>query len=380
MKTSNWYFADLNRWVDDPYNQIEYDINALKVGLNKVRLQNCATWKSSGTVYIRRLSESGKIGYATFMIPPMGAEVTLKSNISLNSEEYVLNEELDKIYIPIRVNAHLDNLNEYTKKEHIKNFNIKLYINSKEVLDNSGSKITSLGNEYMLVLTRQDFPQSQKYTIEIKLDSLVQTAFANDGLLKTSEIKKISLIVEDKKIDVITSSDIRELLSLDDKWVVSPLAQNYETKLENSCGFTESGRYIVIKNVLNMQENIDINKILGLQIYLNDINLSEYELLNYNNHSLNIKLKVPYEIDNTLYGYKSLRDKNMSYFNIATSDVGSRKFKPYKLRLMYKYEGKEYENNMLLDILDDYVSNMNLYILDSYKVGKLQDLDKWLKS
>ena len=72
----------------------------------------------------------------------------------------------------------------------------------------------------------------QNHTIDIKLDAYVQTAFSNDGLLKNSQSKKISLVVKEKKIDLITSLDLRELALKNDEWVVSPLAQNIETNLK----------------------------------------------------------------------------------------------------------------------------------------------------
>lgn len=380
MKSANWYFSDIRNGVNNPYNQIEYNINALKVGLSKARLETPATWKSSGTVYIRLLSERGNVGYAVFMIPPMGEDVKLKPQITLDSEEYILSKDEDEVYIPIKISAYLDNLNKYTKKEHVKNFNLKLYINSKEVLNNSGSKITSLGNEYMLVLTRQDFPPTQKYTIKIKLDAMVQTAFSNDGLLKASQTKNISLIVEEKKIDLITSSDIGELVSVNNKWVVSPLAQNFETKLKSSEGFTEAGRYVVVKSELNSNQNISKTDISDIQIYLNDSKLKEYEVITSNGNVLAFKFKIPYAISNTLYGYKSLRDKNLSYFNVLPNELGSRAKAPYELKVVCKYKGVLYENVMLLDILDDYISNMNLHVSNSYKDKELLNLDKWLET
>lgn len=379
MKNANWYFSDISKGVNNPYNQIEYNINALKVGLSKARLETSATWKSSGTVYIRRRSETGKIGYAIFMIPPMGEDVTLKAQIISSSDKYVLTQDSDEIYIPIKVDAYLENLNKYTKKEHVKNFNLRLYINSKEVLKNSGSKITSLGNEYMLVLTRQDFPPTQKHTIEIKLDAIVQTAFSNDGLLKTSQSKNISLIVEEKKIEVITSSDIGELVLTNNKWVVSPLAQNFETKIKNSEGFTESGRHIVIKSSLNNFQGVEKENILDIQIYLNDLKIDKYEILNSDEDIMALRLKIPYNLPNTLYGYKSLRDKELNYFCVSAEEVGKRMQEPYKLKMVYKYKNELYENSMLLDVLDDYINNMNLCVSNSYKDKERLDLDKWLE-
>ena len=90
MKNANWYFSDIRNGQNNPYNQIEYNINALKVGLSKARLESVATWKSSGTIYINLLSKRGYVGYAVFMVPPMGQNVVLKSNINVASDEYVL--------------------------------------------------------------------------------------------------------------------------------------------------------------------------------------------------------------------------------------------------------------------------------------------------
>ena len=102
--------------------------------------------------------------------------------------------------------------------------------------------------------------------------------------------------------------------------------------------------------------------------------------MNLDSKSLVVKIKLPNDLANTLYGYKSLRDKYSNYFNIGIKELGTRARNPYSVTISCKYKKQEYESTMLIDILDDYISNMNLYILNSTKNKEVLSLKKWLEN
>ena len=49
--------------------------------MKKARLENYATWKTSGSIYTKKIGQDNRIWVATFNIPPMAANAKLKSNL-----------------------------------------------------------------------------------------------------------------------------------------------------------------------------------------------------------------------------------------------------------------------------------------------------------
>lgn len=368
MKKANWWFQNIKNGKNDPYDQIEYNLSATKVGLNKCRLETPATWKTKGSIYTQRRTESGGVGWANFAIEPMSANATVKSNITVE-KEYTLDELSDEIVIPIKFGAKLENLSEYAKEKHVKEFTSKLIINNNKMADISGSKTTSVGSNYMLVVTRSQIPQNNDYKVKINVNSLVKTEFSADGLLQDNIEVTLTIHVEPRKIIPIAESVLKILSKDKTNWVVSPLAQNIETIKSSSLGITEAGRYLVLMCKLN-NDCCNKDKIQNVMVDIDEKVAEDIRILKSSTKELFISFKIPDNIETTIYGWKSLRDKTNNFFSVSNNDVLKRKSRPHTITLKYMLYGNVYEEKMLFDTIDDYISNMNNNILNMMNVTK----------
>ncbi|MBR5227724.1 MAG: hypothetical protein IKV94_03710 [Clostridia bacterium] len=366
MKEAKWWFQEMENGANDPYNQIEYDINANKIGLNKVRLEGVATWKSKGSVYTLRRTESGGIGWAVFAVPPIAAEANVESYLEVD-DEYVIEQEEDEVYIPIKFGGEVKNLSKYANISQIKEITTILLINDKEISRLSGSKIMSVGNQYMLVVSRENIPQNNQ--IKIKVHSYIKTDFLADGLLQGIEEKTITVKVLAKKPLTVEDKEIYMLYQNNNKWVVSPLAQkNKEDKYPN-VGITEAGRYLIIKTKFNKEVKEKINK---LKVYVDNnlINSSSYQLHESNSNSLVLSFQIPINTETTLYGIKSLREKYQNYFEILNSFILKRKKAPHELKIVFLFGNLRNEIEFAFDTIDDFISNMNTSVVEELKIKR----------
>lgn len=360
MKEASWWFQNISGGKNDPYDQIKYNLNATKVGLSKCRLETPATWKTKGSIFTQRRTESGGIGWANFAVEPMAANARVESYLNVE-KEYTLGELDDQITIPIEYGANLKDLSEYAKAKHVKEFVSNLSVNESKVAVASGSKITSVGNKYMLVITRNQIPQNKDYEIKIKVQSQVKTEFSADGLLQDTKEITIKLKVKPKKIIPIEKNELNILSKKETKniyeWVVSPLAQNNESINMNSEGITEAGRYLL----LNFSLNKECNKqdIKNMQIRIDNAAVNTLSVIDCNSKNLLVYFKVPEDTQTTLYGWKSLREKTDNFFEVNASELLQRKSLPHTLTFTYEIYGNSYEEKLLFDTIDDYISNMN---------------------
>lgn len=373
MKQAAWWFQNIEGGKNDPYDQMQYNLNAIKVGLNKCRLETPATWKTKGSIYTNRRTESGGIGWANFAVEPMAADARVESYIKLDAEEYTLSESDDEIIIPIEFGAELKDLTEYAKAKHVKEFVSKLSVDGSQKAVASGSKITSVGSKFMLVISRNQIPQNTDYKIKIKVQSQVKTEFSADGLLQDTVFIELVVHVKPKKIIPFYETSLKILSKKIDKsqnkWVVSPLAQNIQSTKEGSLGITEAGRYLLLECKLN--DNCVKSQIKDINLSIDDCKLSDTGVLeNDEEKTLLVYFKVPDNTLTTLYGWKSLREETGSFFKINTGEVLKRKSTPHTLMLKYNIGSAEYEENLLFDTIDDYITNMNNDISSMLSVTK----------
>ena len=165
--------------------------------------------------------------------------------------------------------------------------------------------------------------------------------------------KNIKVYVEPKLIIPVKQSNLRILEKDALEWVVRPLAQTYETKLE-SIGFTEAGKFLVVK----MELNVDKEELKDIEVSIDNDKLLYYDIYD-TNKDLAIKLQIPTNLKTTLYGEYSLRQKQDSYFNLSRNDIGTRKEAPHILRIKFKVYDREYIEEIRFDTLDTYLSNVN---------------------
>ena len=365
MKRSRWWFQNIKDGKNDPYDQIRYNLNAIKVGLNKCRLETPATWKTKGSIFTKRRTESGGVGWANFAIEPMSADAKVKSNISFK-KEYTLDELSDQVAIPIKYGAVLDNLSEYAKAKHVKGFTSELFIDGKKATSVSGSKITSVGSEYILVISRNQIPQNKDYKIKINVFSFVKTEFLADGLLQDNIEVTLTINVEPKKVIPIEESVIKILSKDKNNWVVSPLAQNLNIVKSNSSGITEAGRCLMLRCKLNCNKE----DIQNIAVNIDGVKVSDTKVLNSITKDLLVSFTVPNDTSPTVYGWKSLRDKTGNFFDINSNEVLTRKTNPHTIIMKYELHGNVYEEKILFDTIDDYISNMNNNILSKLNITR----------
>lgn len=374
MLNSKLMFNDLSSRAkaDNPKYIKEYNITAGRIGKNKARLDAAATWKTHGIITTKR-KVLGVLYSQIYLVKPMAADAEAVSNLKVNAK-YVLKETEDEICIPITYGISVENLSGYADKKHVKEIKSRLYIDNKEVSEISGSKITSVGNEYMLVITRDKIPQSiTEHNIEIRTDGYVHTEFSADGLMQDSKKLTVKIFVEPKKIIPVKETNVMLLEKDVQKWVVRPLAQTIETISKESIGFTEAGKYLAIKLMLN------VDGVEKANVYLDNKLIISEKILESKN-KLILKTKIPEKTLTTLFGVASLRDETNNYFSMDLSKIGKRKLEPHILKVVYMLNNKEYYTEILVDTLDNYLTNINTSILVSnYEQTKIKtNLEEWI--
>lgn len=374
MKNSKLMFNDISsrNKADNPKYIKEYNITVNKIGTSKARLDTAATWKTYGMVSTRR-KISGVIYSQVYLVKPMAADARLSTSISVD-DKYVLREEQDELLIPIEYKSSVENMTGYARKEHIKNINCKLYIDGVKVDEISGSKTISVGNKYMLVVTRDKFAPNKNHCVEIKLESYLHTEFAVDGLIQSKTVKKINIFVEKKPQNPVKNINVMTLEKDTQKWVVRPLAQTNITKLKKSIGFSEAGKYIALKI-----EFVDDNKLKSINLDGEKIN---YDEILQDGKILVVAIKLKDTLYTTLYGIDSLRNKTSNYFKIDDNELLQRKEEPHELVIKTQDGRKEFETKILIDTMDSIMSNINIKIdkedLNYFEVNTKMTLKEWV--
>lgn len=219
------------------------------------------------------------------------------------------------------------------------------------------------------------------------------TEFALDGVMRDSISKTINVNVEPEKIEILNSYNIRQIEKQNLQMVVRPLAQTINTNITESLGLSEAGRKIALK--LNL--DTDSKSIKNIKLYIGKSQLDKKSLavgsiLNddiknniytKNKQILLLDFEIPKEIPPTINGWKSLREKTSSYFSARQEEnLGSRKSAPYILFVEFEYMNKIHNYEILIDIIDDYISNVNYslesQVLNKTEIKELSSFESWI--
>lgn len=374
MKDSKLMFNDISSRAkaDNPKYIREYNITARKIGLSKARLDTAATWKTYGMISTRR-KINGVIYSQVYLVKPMAANAKVKSSIDVGNN-YILTEDKDEILIPIKYSTEVTNMTGYAKAKHIKEIKAMLYINKEKVDESSGSKIISVGNEYMLVITREKLSPNKNHSVEILVDGYMHTEFSVDGLMRNKTMKTIQVYVEPKLVIPAKECNLKVLEKNTQNWVVRPLAQTYETS-DKSIGFTEGGKVLVLKLSLNVKKE----DITDINIKIDDEKIEDTFIYD-TTKDIAIKIDIPKNIPPTLFGEYSLREETDNYFTVAKNDIGKRKQSPHTLKIEFKYKNKEYVETIAFDTLDTYLSNINTKLArTSSNESEYMKLQEWIE-
>lgn len=175
-------------------NNITYDLTVMDIGLDKVRLENYATWKSNGSVYTQRYDKDNKKWAANFLIPPMAGDAELEGYaIFENGMIYELNENSESLDIPIKYGADVLNLTDYAKAEHVNTIKSQLYINGNFIEEISDTETLSVQKDTLFKVNKNEYPNQKEITLKIEIKSSLLTKFTTDGAL--IDIKEYELII-----------------------------------------------------------------------------------------------------------------------------------------------------------------------------------------
>ncbi len=373
MLKSKLMFNDLSSTAkaNNPKYIKEYNITAEKIGKKKARLETAATWRTYGMISTRR-KISGVIYKQVYLVKPMAADAEVKVSLDVENK-YVLTEDNDELLIPIAYGVEILNMTGYANEKHVKEIKAMVYVDGERLDEISGSKITSVGGEYMLVITRDNYPETPERTVTITVNGYMHTEFAVDGLMKDSVTQNISLTIEPKKISPLKDINFAILGKQNKTMVVRPLAQNIATNNCDTIGFIEAGKTLAVKL------DLSVDNVEKVEAKLGEKSVTVNTLVETKNKII-FGINIPEEISTTLYGENSLREEYSSYFNVNKANIGSRKNEPYILKIILTYSNNEYIEEVKIDILDTFLSNMNseTHVTNSAEVNSRMNLMTWM--
>lgn len=164
-------------------NDTTYDLTVMDIGLNKVRLENYATWKTKGTVYTQRYDMNNKKWAANFMVPAMAGDADLEGYAQFpNGTTYNLSEDAESVNIPIIYGSEVINLTEYAKSEHVKEIKSQLYINGIFIDEISKSQTLEVSKATNFLVNKSEY-NANNITLNVQVKSTLFTKFITDGAL-----------------------------------------------------------------------------------------------------------------------------------------------------------------------------------------------------
>ncbi len=371
MKNSNLWFdkIDYENNICNSYELVEYNINANNIGINKVFLENCATWKTYGTVSIKRKTNDNNIRYATFFVKPMSANADIRSKLKV--KDTITVEDLNS-YIDITFGADAINLSDYAKEEHIKEIVSDIYINDIKVDTIKIQNNSSVEKSISYKIPIEDYDNNKKI-LNIKVKSYLHTEFNVDGLMQDLLERNITIhkdISLNNNTVPVYSIFFKSLEKNDNKYFIKSLIRTDKTDKVNSLGIIEKGKKLAIKISGNIKDNISI--------HVNGKHM-ESELLMKDKDSIVLKVNVEDVFLNTIATWNYLRQIKGNYFDIDLSKIGSRIKNPNLVTI--KIGNDEYK--FFIDVIDEFIYNINYTFIDNInnlsEINNKIGLEEWLR-
>ncbi|MBR1884175.1 MAG: hypothetical protein IJ809_04485 [Clostridia bacterium] len=357
MKNANILYDTLNfdKRTTNPYNLVEYNISPSQIGLDKIMLDTCSTWKTNGIMNVVRRDANSTIRYAIFATEPMAASACVKSSLVVGGT-YTISENENSKVVPIQFGASAINLTDFAKPKHIKSIRSSLYINGTLVATVESSKVKDITKSYALVLSRENV---NSYPLYIEVKSEMYTEFSVDGLMQDGLSKSVNVVIERYK-NKLEDAELKELNKEDGKWYVKSLIKTPVTNSAGSIGMIECLKHLCLK-VKTDYDTSDISVMLGNK----EIATTEIFCKDKTHY---LELSVPDNII-TVQSWSYLRNKLGNYFLVNQSDVGKRVESPNVLKITVK--GKE--KCIDFDTIDNYNQNMNYTM---YNVSNKEEVNK----
>lgn len=374
MKNSKMMFdtIDYKTGTCNSYNLVEYNMSAKSIGLNKARLNTCATWKTMGVISTKRRNNKGAIRTAIFAIKPMAASADIKSCVK-SGDVIDLSEEEDEIEIKVSFGADAVNLNDYANEKHIKEIFSSLRINGEEVANISNSKTSSIKKDYIIVIDRNKYKDGDILNLEV--NSYLYTEFTVDGLMQDKINKNITINIEDKKEVPVKDVSIRRLQKDNGEHFVSLLPIT-NSSIGKSIGIIEGGCNLACR----LDLGTDISNIDNIQVRVDGQNLKT-DLVKKDEKNIIIEFKIPKQTYSSIAGWSSLRDREGNYFKVDFSEIGKRLKEPHILEIIYDFKGIKNLITQRIDSIDDYEINMNYdiqnIVLNKNEISEKIRINEW---
>ena len=388
-------------------NDITYDITANQIGLNKARLDNASTWKTSGLIYTNRIDPYGKRWEATFVAPPIGNDVKFTNSVKTTSGSYSMAKYVASVNIEVEYSAKVSGNLEYIKPKHVKKLETSIYLNGNLLGTITSSKTLSHSGKKKFTIYHEDLISGEtKAKLDIR--SKLYTEFTTDGPMYAKNSSNVTIIVarymaanlvDREKLDESEYSDpkitipkdivevdnvssgsvdveVVKIIKENDKLIAQQLSKSNATENVNGQGFVSGGSYIGIKvkgdaNIFSVicrfkgDESIGVFDKLSKQFEWEEPimqgketlfnSLEKYtqmydkdiEMENVGNGIYETKYLIPYMTKQTLHSWNSLRDSGYSAFDIDKKLILSRIDIPYILEFdVYRQIEEETENGV----------------------------------
>jgi hypothetical protein len=146
------------------------------------------TWKSQGSIYTEHRNSNGSVWYATFIVPPMNHESSISTNISTDSDTYVIKSTENKVDGQMTVTSSA-NITGYAKKSHIKSLTAEYKGN-----ETTGKAVDRVWHRQSITFSRNDFSKPGTFKVNLEAKGTLETIFADKDLAVAT--KPITVIVE----------------------------------------------------------------------------------------------------------------------------------------------------------------------------------------
>lgn len=373
MKNADLLFdyIDIRNGICDSYNLVSYNINVNKIGIYKMKLDTCSTWKTNGIVTAKRVTPNNFIRYAIFTTAPIEAKAEFYAKLLVDNN-YVLESPRSDLEIPIKFGAKVVNMTNTANAKHIKEIVSILYIDGVEIDRISGNKVSEIVKIHNYKISREKYKVSKTYPINIEIKSYLYTEFNVDGLMQNNINKQISLQVKEENIIKILDVSIANIEKVNENFVFVPFIETLNSKEKNSKGITEKGRYAAIKIKKGSQ-------IKNLSLKINNTEIS-YDTIYENNDYLILKCIINKDINNTIESWNYIRNKTLNYFDINKNFVGDRIKDPNILEV---FVDNKSENLIYFDTIDEFTKNTNFSfsnnVINQNKLSEKKSVEEWMK-
>ena len=389
---------------------VTYDLTVADIGLDKVRLENYATWGSAGSVYTEKPGQGNVYWVATFSIPPMAGDARLNSILKLpNGTEYTISKDENEIEIPLSFGACIDGLSEYAKAEHIKVIESELKVNGVTSNAVSASETIRISKNGNLIIKKSDYPGAGKITLNLECNSFASTYFPSDPVMYSNKNVVVTINFEsesknrvpdkrDPESPVIYDITVKRVTT--DKWGNEFLEDLYVNK-KTGTPFVCAGQVIRIE--VEVSKSADLvtfdfagsNSIRTLDSLTKKFlwdepnsrgEKSEYWSLSMLQRAYNMPGKllleettgsskiysatyvIPYKTTQTLHSWNSLREEKKDAFKIDETKLFKRMGSVYSLVIKATSEKGSRTKNYTFDVAERwdelYNHDISMYILE----------------